>query len=227
MSSKTWIKIKRGLLEPKHRKAMGKQIWLYLYILDQVDWEAGAIIGWTDEQAAEELGIPVRTLTGQRQLLEKAGYITCTQKVHSQVIVVLNWTNPREYSGEVYNSKGTRNNVPLSPRVRENAYHMVAEKCVPYLLNHIKESHYVTLDCDEFLNTWGEFVQFRKELRKPLTETGGKRLLKKLSQHSTPDAIAMLEQSIENGWQGVFDVKGPARDNGKAAGVIRIDNPSW
>jgi len=100
---KTWVKIKRGLIEPKHRTALGIRIWLYLYILDQSDWEQGAVIEWKDKNASDELCMPIDTVRSQRRKLEEDKYITCHQGKHSQTIEVKNWTNPREYSGEVHN----------------------------------------------------------------------------------------------------------------------------
>ncbi len=53
---------------------------------------------------------------------------------------------------------------------------------------------------------WREFVDYRRERRLSITETHTRRLLKKLSAAGA-DADEMLTQTIENGWQGVFDVK--------------------
>lgn len=108
---KTWIKVKRGLIEPKHRERLGIRIWLYLYILDQANWERGAVIEWTDKNASDELEIPIDTIRSQRRRLVTDGYIVCHQSKHSQTIEVRNWTNPREYSGEVYN-EGNQNLPP-------------------------------------------------------------------------------------------------------------------
>ena len=114
--SRTWIKVKRGILEKKHRDAMGSAIWLFLYILDIVEWENGTIVEWTDDNHAEIFGIPVRTLKEHRQKLYDEGYITCIQKRHSQTIVVQNYTNPKEYSGEIYNLSEEHQNVPIKPK---------------------------------------------------------------------------------------------------------------
>ena len=72
---KTWIKIKRGLLEPKHREILGIRIWLYIHMLDRTDWETGIIYGWKDKDEAEDLSMPWRTLQQQRQQLEKLSLI--------------------------------------------------------------------------------------------------------------------------------------------------------
>jgi DnaD/phage-associated family protein len=111
---RTWIKIKRGLLAPKHRDKLGIRVWLFMYMLDICDWETGKILEWRDKEAALDMQMPWRTLQQQRQKLAEDDYISCVQKGDKQVITILKWTNPREYSGEVYNPTGggTENYVP-------------------------------------------------------------------------------------------------------------------
>lgn len=103
---KKWISVKCGLSrDPKHRQAMGESIWLFLHLLDVADWESGIVREWKDEAGAEEMSMQVRTLREHRRKLDELGYITCQQKQYGQDIIIHNWTNPREYSGEVYNAR--------------------------------------------------------------------------------------------------------------------------
>ncbi len=103
---KQWISVKCGLSrDPKHRQAMGESIWLFLHILDTASWDDGIVHDWKDEAAAEDMGMPVRTLREHRRKLVEMEYITCNQKQYTQDIVIHNWTNPREYSGQSYNRK--------------------------------------------------------------------------------------------------------------------------
>lgn len=55
-----------------------------------------------------------------------------------------------------------------------------------------------------------EFIKHRKCLRKPLTDYGLKRILTKLSNmaKTEEEQVAILNQSIENGWQGIFPIGG-------------------
>lgn len=53
---------------------------------------------------------------------------------------------------------------------------------------------------------WEDFLKYRKQKKDPMTEIGSKRLLTKLSKFDKQTAIAMLEQSMEQGWKGVFEV---------------------
>ena len=55
-SMKTYIKIKRGLLSSAHCDAIGPAVWLFMYIIDHADWNTGVMGGYTDQEAAEELG---------------------------------------------------------------------------------------------------------------------------------------------------------------------------
>lgn len=112
---KYWISVKCGLSrDPKHRQVMGEGIWLFMHILDTADWDTGISSDWKDEAAAEEMGMPVRTLREHRRKLAEAGYITCVQKQYTQDIIIHNWTNPREYNGKVQNKKqGDNEKEPL------------------------------------------------------------------------------------------------------------------
>lgn len=54
------------------------------------------------------------------------------------------------------------------------------------------------------------FAEHRKKLRKPMTDYAKKLLLNKLAKlaKTEQEQIAILNQSIENGWQGVFPLGG-------------------
>lgn len=64
-----------------------------------------------------------------------------------------------------------------------------------------------------FLKTWQLWKEYRKEIKKPykgiISEQAA---LMKLSKYTEEDAIAMIMQSIENSWQGIFEIK---KQNGK------------
>ncbi len=88
------------------------------------------------------------------------------------------------------------------------------------------------LQTEKFLHSWTAFVQHRRQMRKPISAVGGKALLRKLEQHSVEVATAALDESLSNGWQGVFpekvDIERPGRtrtvqfDNGKQSTLARL-----
>jgi hypothetical protein len=105
MKRKVWVLVKRGLSEdPKHRELMGECVWMFLHIIDHADWETGKVWSWRDEDCAEDMDMPVRTVRDQRRKLRNLGYITCKQRKNDQVITILKWVNPRSYSGETINN---------------------------------------------------------------------------------------------------------------------------
>ena len=67
------------------------------------------------------------------------------------------------------------------------------------------------LNTPEFVKCWEQWKQYRRELKKPLAPTTEGHQLKKLAGHDVDTAIAMLEQSMEKGWQGIFELKGDTK----------------
>ncbi|MBF8732831.1 helix-turn-helix domain-containing protein [Pseudomonas guariconensis] len=75
--------------------------------------------------------------------------------------------------------------------------------------------------------TWADWCQHRKEIRKPLTATTCAKQAKTLTGHHAPDAV--INQSISNGWTGLFPEKVlPVAQNGR---TVRngpdFDDQSW
>jgi len=70
---------------------------------------------------------------------------------------------------------------------------------------------------------WADFVQHRKEIKKPLTAVAQKRMRMRLERflQEGQDVNALLEKSILNGWQDVWPEKGESRP---AAHKLYVDN---
>lgn len=64
---------------------------------------------------------------------------------------------------------------------------------------------------DQFIEKWSEWLQFRSERRLArYVPTGLKRTFSMLirdSNNNVQTAIAMIDQSLEKGWQGIFPLK--------------------
>lgn len=76
----------------------------------------------------------------------------------------------------------------------------------------------------DFVTVWGEWVAYRKEKRQSLTSLTIKRQLKKLGEFGHDAAIESIEQSIRNGWVGLFDSRGPKpRSGGPGQGRSESD----
>ncbi|MGL6199850.1 MAG: hypothetical protein ACRC3H_13055 [Lachnospiraceae bacterium] len=70
---------------------------------------------------------------------------------------------------------------------------------------------------DDLLNkTFLEFIEHRKAMKKPMTEIAISKMINKLNKYSRGIAIASLDKSMENGWQGIFPEK-ESEPSGKEA----------
>ncbi len=64
------------------------------------------------------------------------------------------------------------------------------------------------IDNPKFIKAWQDWIQHRIEIKHKLTPTTTQRQLKMLAEHPIR-AVAIIENSIQNGWQGLF----PDKDN--------------
>jgi len=62
------------------------------------------------------------------------------------------------------------------------------------------------LNTPDWIKTFGEWVEARIEIGKPLTERAVKMQLENMAKWGVEGAIASMRRSIENGWQGLFEV---------------------
>lgn len=67
---------------------------------------------------------------------------------------------------------------------------------------------------------WAEWVQHRREIRKPLTETSCARQAAQLATCPSPDAVIL--ESIANGWQGLFPGKSSGPPSGKPSNFTNL-----
>jgi hypothetical protein len=68
------------------------------------------------------------------------------------------------------------------------------------------------LNTPEFLAAWEEWQIYRKQRRKTLTKSTIKKQLEFLSSIGVKDAVISINESIRNGYTGLFPVKQAARN---------------
>ena len=153
MAKKTWIKIKRGILDPKHIEMLGQAWYLYFYILDQTEWETGTIPDWKDKYAADDLCKPIALIREHRKLLQRNKYITCEQGLHKQKIIVHNWIDPRRYDGQVQNPENQHEEIDEPCKTEEESHGTghgtghgfnIPEQNLHSSFNHIKHNTHHT-----------------------------------------------------------------------------------
>lgn len=62
------------------------------------------------------------------------------------------------------------------------------------------------LNNDCFVSKWREWIDYRKTIKKRLTAISIKKQIKFLSKYNTQQACQIIENSMKNDWQGLFDL---------------------
>jgi len=70
-------------------------------------------------------------------------------------------------------------------------------------------AEYSALDNPAFRQIWADWLMFRIEIKKKLTPLMIKRQMKLMAENPE-NAVAMIDASIRNGWQGLFPINNPA-----------------
>ena len=91
------------------------------------------------------------------------------------------------------------------------------------------------LDSRRLMNTWDEFVSYRKQIKSPIRTSNVGAKLVNLSNGDADLAVAIMQQSMANEWRGLFDIKGDSggankflgkgnknTDSGKYAGIGKV-----
>jgi hypothetical protein len=125
------IPIKNSLLEPKHYRAMGESIWLFLWCVDHITREVvdeakggriGLVLGTMPHQDADiarSLGCSTKTLRRWRQRLVDRGYLGRLRTPNGYVLWVNKSKKWSEKSGKIVTppAKVSGQECPVTPKV--------------------------------------------------------------------------------------------------------------
>ncbi len=92
-SQNWWGYIWQGLLyeeTAKHYKAMGRAVWLYLYLIVYADRKTGILYRKT-ATIARDMGIHARTIQYWLTRLRKGGYILTSSTGRALMITITKW----------------------------------------------------------------------------------------------------------------------------------------
>jgi hypothetical protein len=81
----------------------------------------------------------------------------------------------------------------------------------PDMMPHV-DTYPIILDTPAFREAWGEWEAHRREKKKPIRPRSRKAAMKQLSAIGPARAIAAIENSIANDYQGIFESKSQQRD---------------
>jgi hypothetical protein len=218
---KEWFWLDNALLDEYARLIGPNAVLVYIALSRHADNDEQTC--WPSmETIAEEIGIKSRnTVAKGIKTLQKFGMIEVQQSkkvdgTHNNNVYTLlskkHWKDAEEgvllarkvLEKPVVLKQG--DSVQISMQVTEHPQPEAAEMA----------SHCPWLNKE----AWDEWVVYRKEIKKKLTPTTIKQQLKFLEEHQA-DHVAIITQSIQNGWTGLFPFKGkkaPANRQAAPAG---------
>lgn len=152
--------------------------------------------------ASSELKMNPSTIYKILKKLERAGMIEIKSNNKNSLLSVIKY--------ETYQNRDTRGEQQSNNKVTTEEQQSNTNNNVTRINNVTKEPLVIapSHDTDSFKVAFFNFTRHRKEIKKPLTPLAEQATLKKLYKHDVATAIKMIEESISNGWQGIFELKG-------------------
>lgn len=185
-----------------------------------VKYEVGEFIT-SLETLANETGLTISQVRTALNHLKLTGEIASKPQGKCRIITVNNWCEYQDDSKEgrkkvARKSQDNRKDVATDKEYKES-------KEGKELKNNIG----LYFPDDENLNAaFKDFVDYRKSIKKPMGERAielNKKDLEKLSAGDSSKAIAIINQSIKRGWQGLFPLKGDDNYGPSNTGNTRAD----
>lgn len=125
----------------------------------------------------------------------------------NRIISILNWNKYQESEQQTeqqVNSEWTASEQQVNTNKN---YKNIKNKRIKEINNKTAFEEYTSNPT--LIESLESFIEFRKSIKKPMTDKAIKLMLGKLDKLAKDDQekIAVLEQSILNGWQGIFELK--------------------
>ena len=148
----------------------------------------------------------------------------CLNELSLQKIIVVYESDGRKYLKINDFGQRLRNMVSKFPQPADNMLTIVSKQ--PPELEYEENKNTNTnvavaqdlklpFDTESFLNAWNKWISYKKERNQKFSKTTKEMQLRKLGARPEHEAIAMLNQSMENGWTGLFNLKSQTNGKGK------------
>lgn len=160
-------------------------------------------------------GLSVQCVRTSLEHLKSTGEITIKSTNRFTVVTVINYglyqdndvnlTN--ELTSQLTNNQQTTNKQLTTSKEYKEYKEYKNIKNIKNKENEMKKKIELPFSSEKFSEAWERWKTHRTEIHHKLTPSTERSQLKKLSEVSEDDAIAMIDQSIEHGWQGLFPVQ--------------------
>jgi predicted phage replisome organizer len=235
-----WIKLSTGLPDNRKIKQIRKLpngdtialMWVFLMCLAGETNEDGMVyftpeIPYTEEMLADEFNMEINTVRLALTTFQRFGMIEVVDKI----ICLAAWEKWQAVDSLATIREQTRKRVAKHREKQKQLACSVTSSVTVTQCNATdieedknkkenkkKEKEIKPYSEDARLNeAILSFIDFRKGIKKPMSDKAIELMLKKLSGMATDvsEQIEILNQSIINGWQGIFPLKGGESNAGK------------
>ena len=223
---------------------------LFVYLLLSASWQdskwrgidipRGSLITSLNH-LAENTGLTIRSVRTSLEKLKSTHEVTSKSTNKFTIVTIVKYsdyqdiefvnrqtnrqasrqTNDKQTttSKEYKEYKNINNNIPpLSPQGETAVKNNIL---IPEGMTLLPVKPPESLNTPEFIEAWKEWETYRKQKRQKLTPMSIKKQYSFLASHSVDIAIKIIEQSISNGWTGLFELK---KQNQKSKGYDPLDD---
>ena len=213
MENLGWIKLHRKLLDdPVFKNA---ELWqLYLYCLLRANHKPNNFI-WNESLIKVEAG---QFITGRKviaadleqdestvykrlKVLEKLSYISLKSNNKFTLLTVTKYDAYIEDNAE---EEQQSNNKVTTKEQQSNTNKN--DKNVKNEKNNKGADIFPVHFSGNFIKAWNKWLDYREEIKKPLKSATRKSQMDFLKTYNEAEAVAIIMQSIRNGWQGLFEI---------------------
>lgn len=204
MENNSWIKLYRKILNNDQLWGSTLTFGLFIYFLLIADKDGKCTVGRFE--LARRFRAKPSTIYKVIQRLESNNQVTTKGTSRYTEISVCNWEKYQVGFDKV------------TPKVAAK------EQPSNTLIRIKNKNNIINIGNEEVENVYNSYKEMRNKIRKPLTDKADELIRKKLCTlaDNEADRIAILEQSIENSWQGVFPLRGE-RGTGRRLYIWKSD----
>lgn len=181
------------------------------------------------QHMAEETGLTEQSVRTAIKKLKLTGEITTKATNKYTLVTLINYdfyqdkekqltseltselTNEQQTTNKQLTTTKQLNNITIKTKYKDHV-----EKNCDVSVKTTKSENEVKipdkLNTPEFLQAWEEWQTYRKQKRQTLTAFSIKKQLEFLSSIGAKDAVISINESIKNGYTGLFPVKQAARN---------------
>jgi biotin operon repressor len=179
-----------------------------------------AVRKWQTE--LEQIGVIQVNVGKGRSLTNRYRLNLDSPPIKEEPRSALNEEPRSSFTDDSEDKRGTTFLPNEEPRSYEMRNHVPTERTLKEQRKNKGDSIPESLNSEPFRNAWGEWLEYRRQRKQSLTSATIGKQLKKLAAWGPVVAVQSIEQSIEHGWQGLFELK----SNGKPAGNLEADQ-AW